>query len=612
MAETRRTRTGAEPARTGAPLEPLPAANLDAEEFVLGAMMLSPAAIDRVLATGLDAGDYYRESHALIHRASVALHRLDKPVDALTVTDRLRESEELHRVEGGSERIREIASLVPATTNAAHHAELILKEARRRAIDIVGLTARQRVQEHVDPAEIQAELEGLLADLDARGGGQPLTGMTHAEVLALELPVDRYLIDDLIPAGAVGTIAAVPESHKSWLAQAIAVRVAAGQGWVLNRQITSGGPVGYLWQDDSTREEAERVKAFEQAHAQPADLPLRWFLNTGIQLPRDIARIRTTVEQHGLVLIVLDSYYNFLQGIDLKDDQAEQIVSLLKREICDTTGCTVLIVDHMPWATDTNRSRLRAYGGVFKNAATRFGIYIDIVGDKMHIEARGNNIRGFKQLSYWDKTDLELKLVQTNQIDDDSAATSAAKIADWVRDEHDGDVEIKYALAHFEISDDTLRRRIPRLRELGIEWVSKRGSVTRLVASAVTADNTEQAQLDLEVTAKVTAPHEPHAVTSALAASESHNHAGLSEVTASNRTDDLAASESADLQAKPQPQVTALYERESSPAATPSRDADETNGNGANGHRIADLTDDELERLASLAPDDPSKDVLFG
>ena len=51
----------------------------------------------------------------------------------------------------------------------------------------------------------------------------------------------------------------------------------------------------------------------------------------------------------------------------------------------------------MPWATDANRQRLRAYGGVFKNAATRFGIYIDANGKNLSIEARGNNIRGFKK-----------------------------------------------------------------------------------------------------------------------------------------------------------------------------------------------------------------------
>jgi hypothetical protein len=242
----------------------------------------------------------------------------------------------------------------------------------------------------------------------------PFVGRSHAEVLAMEFEAERFLIDDLVPAGVVGTIAGVPETHKSWLAQAIAVRVAAAAGNVLGCAVTSGGAVGYIWQDDSTREESERVKLFENVHASPDDLPVRWFLNEGVKLPEDIARLRATVDQCELKLLVLDSFYNVLFGVDLRDEGAELVVSMLKREIADPTGCTVLIVDHMPWATDNNRTRLRAYGGVFKSAATRFGIYIDAQGKKLWIEARGNNMRGFrKTLAEWDPDALELRLVET-------------------------------------------------------------------------------------------------------------------------------------------------------------------------------------------------------
>jgi hypothetical protein len=120
-----------------------------------------------------------------------------------------------------------------------------------------------------------------------------------------------------------------------------------------------------------------------------------------------------TVERFELVLLVVDSFYNVTPGIDLRDKEAEQVVALLKSEIADATGCTVLIVDHMPWATETNRGRLRAYGGVFKNAATRFGIYIDAHASKLTVEARGNNIRGFRSTpARWDAETLMLELLQ--------------------------------------------------------------------------------------------------------------------------------------------------------------------------------------------------------
>lgn len=253
----------------------------------------------------------------------------------------------------------------------------------------------------------------------AQPAAEPFEGLTHAQVLDLDFPAERQLVQGLIPAAAPGTVAGVPETYKSWLAQTIAFRVAAGEGSVLGCDVVAAVPVGYFWQDDSTREEAERVKVFHAAHETPRDLPLRWFLNEGVALPGDLARLSATIKEHQFGLIVLDSYYNFLPGIDLKDEGAEQVVALLKREISDATGCTVLIVDHMPWATETNRQRLRAYGGVFKNAATRFGIYIDAVGKNLYIEARGNNIRGFKRTpAYWDPDALELRLADPGDHDE--------------------------------------------------------------------------------------------------------------------------------------------------------------------------------------------------
>src|SRR3954470_2068050 len=57
-----------------------PPQNLEAEESVLGAMLLSPGAIGAVSEV-LDASDFYRESHAKIYRAGLALYAKGEPVD---------------------------------------------------------------------------------------------------------------------------------------------------------------------------------------------------------------------------------------------------------------------------------------------------------------------------------------------------------------------------------------------------------------------------------------------------------------------------------------------------------------------------------------------------
>ena len=87
--------TGSTRQRMAAPAQalqtaPVPPQNLDAEESVLGAMMLSPLAIGAVTeSTNLGAGDFYRESHGHVFKAILSLYAKGEPVDAITVVDEL-------------------------------------------------------------------------------------------------------------------------------------------------------------------------------------------------------------------------------------------------------------------------------------------------------------------------------------------------------------------------------------------------------------------------------------------------------------------------------------------------------------------------------------------
>ena len=114
----------------------VPPQNLEAEESVLGAMMLSPTAIGTVTEI-LSASDFYRESHGKIYRASLALWSKGEPVDAITLADDLDERGELESVGGGA-RIAELAALVPATSNVEHYARIVREMATLRGLVRVG------------------------------------------------------------------------------------------------------------------------------------------------------------------------------------------------------------------------------------------------------------------------------------------------------------------------------------------------------------------------------------------------------------------------------------------------------------------------------------------
>jgi replicative DNA helicase len=142
----------------------VPPQNLEAEESVLGAMMLSPGAIGAVSEI-VDAGDFYRESHAKIYRAALALYAKGEPVDAITLTDQLEERGELDDV-GGRVRLHELAALVPATANAAHYARIVHETATLRGlIRAGGEIARLGWERPGEAGDLVDQAEQIVFDL---------------------------------------------------------------------------------------------------------------------------------------------------------------------------------------------------------------------------------------------------------------------------------------------------------------------------------------------------------------------------------------------------------------------------------------------------------------
>src|SRR4026209_315673 len=114
------------------PTAPVPPQNLEAEESVLGAMMRPPGAIGAVSEV-LDASDFYRESHAVIYRAALALYAKGEPVDAITLVDELEERGELEAA-GGRAPIHDLSALVPASAKAGHYARIVREMATLRGL----------------------------------------------------------------------------------------------------------------------------------------------------------------------------------------------------------------------------------------------------------------------------------------------------------------------------------------------------------------------------------------------------------------------------------------------------------------------------------------------
>jgi replicative DNA helicase len=141
-----------------ASVDRVPPQNLDAEQGVLGSMLLDRDAIARVVEL-IRAEDFYRDAHRRIYEAITDLFERGEPVDLITVTDRLRDKGQLDDV-GGAAYVTSLLNAVPTAANVEYYARIVLQKSMLRQlisagtqIAHMGYEAAQDVELLVDQAE---------------------------------------------------------------------------------------------------------------------------------------------------------------------------------------------------------------------------------------------------------------------------------------------------------------------------------------------------------------------------------------------------------------------------------------------------------------------------
>jgi replicative DNA helicase len=139
-------------------LNRLPPQNIEAEQAVLGGIMIENEAINRVLEF-LDPEDFYRESHRKIFRVMVDLSEKGEPIDLVTLTNQLKTKDEFEEV-GGATYLSLLVDGIPTAANGATYAKIIREKAILRkliqgATEIVtrGYEATGDVDQFLDQSE---------------------------------------------------------------------------------------------------------------------------------------------------------------------------------------------------------------------------------------------------------------------------------------------------------------------------------------------------------------------------------------------------------------------------------------------------------------------------
>jgi replicative DNA helicase len=140
------------------PLDRLPPQNVDAEQSILGAILIDNEALPKALEV-LDSEDFYRQSHRKIFNAMIELFDKNEPIDLITLTDYMKRQDELDAV-GGISYLSSLVNMVPTAANIKYHSKIVrekglLRNLIRSATEIANKVYEENLEaeELVDFAE---------------------------------------------------------------------------------------------------------------------------------------------------------------------------------------------------------------------------------------------------------------------------------------------------------------------------------------------------------------------------------------------------------------------------------------------------------------------------
>ena len=211
----------------------MPPQDIDAEQSVLGSMLLSKDAIADVLEVA-KGHDFYRPAHETIFDAITDLYSRGEPADPVTVAAELQRRGELVRI-GGAPYLHTLSASVPIAANAGYYAEIVReKSILRRLVDAgtkivqLGYSGEGQVDDTVDRA--QAEIYAITEKRTSEDYA-PLSEIMQSTVEEIEaidghdgtlrgVPTGLAELDELtngLQAGQMVIVAGRPGSGKSTL-----------------------------------------------------------------------------------------------------------------------------------------------------------------------------------------------------------------------------------------------------------------------------------------------------------------------------------------------------------------------------------------------------------
>ena len=136
----------------------IPPQNIEAEQSVLGSILLENEAISSVLET-LIAEEFYRESHRRIFLSMIELFEKNEPIDLITLTNVLKSKNQLDNVGGGT-YLASLVDSIPTAANITYYTKIVKEKAiLRRLIDTATEIVARGYEDGGDVADLLDQAE---------------------------------------------------------------------------------------------------------------------------------------------------------------------------------------------------------------------------------------------------------------------------------------------------------------------------------------------------------------------------------------------------------------------------------------------------------------------
>ena len=181
----------------------LPPQNLEAEQSVIGSILLKEKSFGQVLEI-LHPDDFYSPAHRIIYNALIILFEKNEPQDLITLTNLLKDQKQLEDI-GGAHYLASLTSIVPVTANIVSYANIIKQKAiLRKLIEANTDIANRCYEEQGEIEQLVDYAEQAIFDIAGKKTGQNFTPLKEIIPVAFEKIEQLYKRKELITGVPTG------------------------------------------------------------------------------------------------------------------------------------------------------------------------------------------------------------------------------------------------------------------------------------------------------------------------------------------------------------------------------------------------------------------------